>query len=528
MAVNPIQESSNQNPPLPRAGWTILNLDDETHSALALRSFFSRSFLEESVEFFHCQTLENARRCLSERKVHLLLLDIDLGTDKNGKKLKGTHLIPELLQMDRSMQIVMMTGSQDLQDCVEAMRLGAFGYVTKDMPNEMIRLHIEQALRMAKFQFEKCCEEQRKLPTNLDLIGNSSAIRNFRSKLQAMAETIRPVLLIGETGTGKTHSANLLHEYRQQFFKQTKRPFVAVNMGAIPKNLMESELFGYEAGAFTGAVKQKLGIFELADRGTLFLDEIAELPLELQVKLLTVLEEKKFRRLGSMVERKVDFQLISATNRPLQEMMERGEFREDLYWRISTFELEVPTLKDRREDIPDLIRSLLKKVCSDNSVFVSYDDLPQDFIEYLQDSPFKGNVRGLEQQLSRLLLYAPKDRYGKPALHRWREVSGLALKRSSMEIKQNARGLMEFVSQQLDFEAAECPKFHDFMEELGDKIIKASLSRYGNRPTKVARALGLSHATISLRKKRFEKVSTLSPVIKLEKKTSSEDPGPSL
>jgi len=315
-----------------------------------------------------------------------------------------------------------------------------------------------------------------------------------------MAESSRPILLIGETGTGKSHSARLIHEYRKLFLKQKDRPFFSANVAELGKDRIENELFGHEKGAYTGADQMKQGYVELSDGGTLFLDEIGELPLHLQATLLKVLDEKKFRRLGSGTERTSNFQLICATNRSLEDMIEKGEFREDLYMRISTLILKLPNLEERREDIPELVRALLPKACVENSIFVSFEDIPTDFIDYLQDVPFKGNVRGLEQQLSRLLLFSPRDRQGRPLLSRWREVEGLAMKRFSANAKQSPKSLAEFVSQNLDFLSPEFAGYPKFMADLSEKIFRSAFARLGTA-AEVARVFKVTDGAISYRRK---------------------------
>jgi len=493
----------------------ILSLDDEDLSHMQMRSLFEIPLKGvESLHFLTAKTKDEALQVLSAQKVHVLLLDRDLGLDANGVSQDGIQLIPEFRRLDPSMQILMVTGSQDFQHCVEAMKLGAFGYVIKNLDPNVIRAHIEKAVQVARLELERVRAERAGNPALFELAGRSPAMRDLRSKLVAMGETNRPILLIGESGTGKTHSARLIHEHRRSFLKQTKRPFFAVNIAELGKERIENELFGHEKGAYTGAHEMKSGYIELADGGTLFLDEIGEAPLDLQAKLLKVLDEKKFRRLGSGTERSSNFHLICATNRNLEEMVERKEFREDLYMRIATFPLRLPTLEERREDIPHLIRALLPKACADNSIFVKFEELPQDFIEYLTDVPFKGNVRGLEHQISRLLLLSPRDSDGRPQLHRWREVSGMQMKRSTT-VKGHPKSLSEYLSQTLDFRSVEFPGFSTYMEELGNKIFHSAFAQMKNA-AEVARVFKMSESAVSERRKRLglQKKSAIPQLLK--------------
>ncbi len=497
----------------------ILSLDDESLSQSRLKLLFDRPFDDElPIEFLTTQSVTSAKEIIASQKIHVLLLDVDLGRLPDGTLQNGIEAIPDFLQLNCSRQILMITGSPDLQNCAEAMRLGAFGYVTKDMNDDVIRAQIRKAAHVAQLETMQLRSSKMNRSGSVDLAGDSAAMKAVRSRLIAMAESSRPILIIGETGTGKSHSARLLHEHRKQFLKQKDRPFFAVNVAELGKDRIENELFGHEKGSYTGADQMRQGYLELADGGTLFLDEIGELPLELQAKLLKVLDEKKFRRIGSPTERSSNFHLICATNRPLEEMVERGEFREDLWMRISTLLVQLPTLKERKEDIPQLIRALLPKACTDNSVFVSFDDLPQDFIDYLYDVPFKGNVRGLEQQLSRLLLFSPRDKNGLPLLTRWREVPGLALKRFSASSNHTPRTLSEFVGQNLDFNSPDFSGYQEFMSEMSEKIFRSAFARFQG-VNEVARALKLSKATVSYHKRSLRLVTAASkPIVNTEGK----------
>ncbi len=492
----------------------ILSLDDESFSQSRLRLLFDVPLEEGSpVLFLTVNSVSDALQTLATRKVHVLLLDVDLGILPDGTKQNGIQSIPQFLQINSSLQILMITGSHDLQDCAEAMRLGAFGYVTKDMQDDVIRAQIRKAAHVARLEDLRICQSKNARTESIDLAGESYVMKQVRSTLRAMAESSRPILIVGETGTGKSHSARLLHEYRKQFLKQKDRPFFAVNIAELGKERIENELFGHEKGSYTGADQMKQGYLELADGGTLFLDEIGEAPLELQAKLLKVLDEKKFRRIGSPTERTSNFHLICATNRPLEQMVENGQFREDLYMRISTLVVQLPTLKERREDIPSLIQALLPKACSDNSVFVTYEDLPTDFIRYLQDVPFKGNVRGLEQQLSRLLLFAPRDKNGVPVLSRWREIPGLAIKRFSPGTTQTPQSLSEFVGHNLDFQSPDFVSYKAFMDDLSEKIFQSAFARYKG-VNEVARVLKVGKTTVSRHKQTIGLRSSFSSKVK--------------
>lgn len=481
---------------------TILSLDDEDLCHDTLRLLFETPLPEGPVELLTAKTPNEAFEILKNRQIHLVLLDVDLGKDSFGNDLCGINFIPEIKDFDATLQIVMMTGSHDLQHCAQAMKMGALNYMTKDLKNEVIRAHISKALHVSKLERAKIRSARLQNPVYNELAGRSQAMRRVRRDIRSLAETTRPILLMGEPGSGKTLSAKLIHDQRKIFLKQNDRPFFAVNIAELGRERAENELFGHERGAYTGADQMKEGYFELANGGTLFLDEIGEASLELQAKLLRVIDEKKFRRLGSGTERTSNFHLICATNRPLEAMVESGEFREDLYMRISTFILQLPTLAERQEDIPELIKVLLRKACVDNSVFVEYEDLPKDFIEYLKDVPFKGNVRGLEQQISRLLLFTPRTPEGKPELHRWRDVPGIALKRSSRIIKESPKSMIEFISQNIDFKAPDFPGLYPFLDHLSDKLFQSAFAHFDSS-AQVARVFRMAESTVSLRRKHL-------------------------
>lgn len=494
-------------------GPVVLHLDDEEMMRKNFQLAVKDNFPEGSpFSLLQAKTLEEAQKIISSQRVQVLLLDKDLGRTRAGEQLNGIKYIPQLLELEPSLQIVMLTGSKDMDDCVEAMKLGAFGFVNKGLGAKAVFAQVEKALHVYDLLSIKI-QAQKEAGLPLELAGSSKAIRAVRKRLRAVAETPQPVLLLGEMGTGKTHSARMIHEYRQQYLKQTNRPISEVRLASIPAEDLEGELFGSDKG------NSKIGYIEKSHNGTLFLDEIGGIPESIQVKLLRAIEEKKFKRIGSSIERSCHFKLICSTNRNLEQLVEEGKFREDFYLQISTFVLQMPSLKEREEDLPELIRALLPNACQKASSYISFEDLPKDFIDYLRDVPFRGNLKGLEQQLCRLLLDSPRDKQGQPFLQRWREIPGLKIKRSSPEAKLNSKTLSEFVSQNLDFNDPQFPGLQSFLEDLDEKIFNTALARL-SKPVAVARALKLSEGSVSQRRKQLRLISKNLNEAKINSKSS--------
>lgn len=330
-----------------------------------------------------------------------------------------------MLQLQPYLQILVVTGSKKLDDVVLAMRLGACGYVIKGLSEELFVAQVKRALDVADLALEKArAEKSNHQQDEYEFVGNSTSVRNLFDQAKAYGESNRPVLITGESGTGKTITAKLIHETRTKFLKEKDRPFIKVIISALPPSLIEAELFGSVEGAYTDAKKPRVGYVELANCGTLFLDEVAEIPLSAQAALLGVLDDGEFSRVGSSTKLKSSFKLICATNKDLEEMVKTGTFSEALYYRIRAFTIRIPSLEERRDDIPEIIRAVLPKCCRQNNVFVKFEDIPGEVIEFLKENVPPGNIRGIEDQLSRLLILSPKDKQGFPLFKNWRSVPG--------------------------------------------------------------------------------------------------------
>jgi two-component system nitrogen regulation response regulator GlnG len=316
--------------------------------------------------------------------------------------VSGLDLLSRARDESLEVPFLVMTAESTMQNAIEAMKRGAFDYLTKPFDIEEVQLLVERALdvRRLSLMVENLKEEMRpQFTPGSGLVGKSPAMQEIYKTIGRVAQSDATVLLQGESGTGKELIARALH-----FHSGRGGPFVAINCSAIPRELLENELFGHERGAFTGAVERALGKFELADKGTLFLDEISELPLDLQAKLLRVLQEHEFMRVGGREPTRSDARIISATNRELADQVRKGRFREDLFFRLNVVPIVVPPLRARRSDIPELIRYFVQKINREMKVQIS--GLVPDAEALLVEHAWPGNVRELENALIRACVLA--------------------------------------------------------------------------------------------------------------------------
>jgi two-component system response regulator AtoC len=327
-------------------------------------------------------------------------------TDLRMPKLDGLGLLRYILANHRELPVIMITAHGTVDTAVEALKLGAFDYITKPFDNEQLgniaRKAVQQKLLAVKdaVHLTKANDE---LPGRFGIIGQAPSLKHLFSIIEKVAATPSTVLITGESGTGKELVARALFEGSSR----KEKPFIRINCAAIPKELVESELFGYEKGAFTGAVSQKPGRFELAHEGTLFLDEIGEIPQEMQVKLLRVLQEGEFERVGGVKTQKVDVRLIAATNRDLSKEIIDGKFREDLFYRLNVVPIHIPPLRERREDIPLLIDHFRKKFNSRLGRNILH--ITDEALQRLGAYHWPGNIRELENVMERMALFCDGD-----------------------------------------------------------------------------------------------------------------------
>lgn len=326
-------------------------------------------------------------------------------TDLVMPEMSGIEVLKEIKSSKKQLPVIVMTAFGTIQTAVEAMRLGAFDYVTKPFVMEELMIVIKRAIDVTKLQQENIMLK-RQLKSHYkfkDLIGDSSKMQAVYDMIEKIADTDSTVMITGESGTGKELIAKTIH-YNSS---RSQHPFVPLNCAAIPKELIESELFGHEKGAFSGALNTRVGRFELAHNGTLFLDEIAELAPSLQVKLLRILQEREFERVGGMKTIKVDVRILAATNRDLEAATNEGAFREDLYYRLNVIPIHIPPLRERSGDIPLIADHFINEFCKKRkrTPFVFSEEAMERFLGY----EWPGNIRELKNVIERIAILVPSD-----------------------------------------------------------------------------------------------------------------------
>jgi two-component system, NtrC family, response regulator PilR len=365
----------------------ILVVDDEAD----LRELLEITLLKMGLDVDCAESLGQARGYLEEREFALVLTDMRLPDGM------GIDLVREVSAAHRNTPIAVITAFGSTDNAVAALKAGAFDYLSKPVGLEQLRAMVQSALRI-----HKATESvQNVAPAGRPaarLIGDSAIMQDLRTQISRLARSMAPVAITGESGSGKELAARDIHAHSAR----ADKPFVAVNCGAIPEALMEAEFFGYRKGAFTGATDDRDGFFQAANGGTLLLDEVADLPLPMQVKLLRAIQERRVRKVGATTEEPVDVRLVSATHQNLADCVEKGKFRQDLYYRLNVIELRLPPLRERRDDIGLLCRSLLKKLDPSGSEA----DLTPAALDALCRYSFPGNVRELENILERALAFA--------------------------------------------------------------------------------------------------------------------------
>ncbi len=362
----------------------VLIVDDEPD----LLELVSLTLGRMNLETRTAPDVTTARRLLRSEQFDLCLTDMRLPDGD------GLDLVAWIQENRATLPVAVITAHGNVESAVRALKLGAFDFVSKPLDLRVLRKLVGSAIRLSDRLETGASTASGPGPR---LIGRSAAMEQLREMVARVARSQAPVHICGESGTGKELVARLVHERGSR----REGPFVAVNCGAIPTELMESELFGHKRGSFTGAVADKKGLLQSAESGTLFLDEVADLPLHMQVKLLRVVQEKTVRPVGESREESVDVRILSATHRNLAELVAEGRFREDLFYRINVIELRVPSLRERIEDIPDLADAILTRL--GRRMGIEPPQLGEDALEQLREYPFPGNVRELENILERAL-----------------------------------------------------------------------------------------------------------------------------
>lgn len=339
---------------------------------------------------------EEAIKKVKDNELNLVLLDLIL------PDINGLEVLKKIKEEKPDLAVIMFTGFGSIKDAVTATKIGAYDFLEKPSDREKILLTVRNALEKERMQREITILREEALK-KYQIVGISEPIKKIFALIDDIAKTSATVLITGESGVGKELVARAIHTKSNR----QKEPFVKINCAAIPENLIESELFGYEKGAFTDAKAQKKGKLEIADKGTLFLDEIGDLGLSAQAKLLRFLQESEFQRLGSTETIKVNVRIVAATNKNLVKETEQKRFREDLYYRLNVIGIYVPSLRERKEDIPFLADHFLEKYCEENGVPKKH--LTSEAIDFLKNQPWKGNIRELENLIARALILVKSD-----------------------------------------------------------------------------------------------------------------------
>ncbi|WIF68585.1 sigma-54 dependent transcriptional regulator [Metapseudomonas otitidis] len=410
------------------------------------------------------RNVKEAREWLAREPFDLCLTDMRLpdGT--------GQELVQYIQQRHPQVPVAMITAYGSLDTAINALKAGAFDFLTKPVDLGRLRELVATALRL------RSGESDEEASVDSRLLGESPPMRALRNQIQKLARSQAPVYISGESGSGKELVARLIHEQGPR----ASHPFVPVNCGAIPSELMESEFFGHKKGSFTGAIEDKQGLFQAAHGGTLFLDEVADLPLPMQVKLLRAIQEKAVRAVGGQQEVVVDVRILSATHKDLAAEVAAGRFRQDLFYRLNVIELGVPPLRERREDIPRLADVMLKRLAEACSLPAA--TLTRDALEKLKTYRFPGNVRELENMLERAYTLCENDQI-QPHDLRFTETAGAA--------------------EGGEADLAKIDNLEDYLEEIERKLIMQALEETRWNRTAAAQRLGLTFRSMRYRLKKL-------------------------
>lgn len=414
------------------------------------------------------ENLADTRQYLGANHYDLCLTDMRLPDGD------GLELVTEIQQQYPDLPVAMITAYGNVDLAVQALKAGAFDFISKPVDLQILRNLVKTALRLS--DVKNYPQRERRMRDSL--IGDSHAMQQIRSTIEKLARSQAPVYVSGESGTGKELVARLIHERGPR----AEQPFVPVNCGAIPAELMESEFFGHKKGSFTGAVADKGGLFQAADGGTLFLDEVAELPMHMQVKLLRAIQEKAIRPVGAQREAAIDIRILSATHKNLSKLVQAGEFRQDLYYRLNVIELTVPPLRDRSTDISLLANHLMEQLSQDRDATV---ELGEGAMQALMHYPFPGNVRELENILERAMTMREGDVIQQADLH-LPECTDDPLKTETPEFPESGHIPLE-----------------TYLDQVEKDVILKALDKTRHNKTKAAELLGITFRALRYRLKKL-------------------------
>lgn len=430
----------------------ILIVDDEPD----ICGRVARLLQYEGIESVEAHNGLSAKRLLEQDVFSAVVTDLKMpGMD-------GLQLLQWIKDEGPEIPAIMMSAHGDIHDAVQAMKMGADDYIVKPFDPEELVFRLQRLLAMQRLHQQVSSGQQGEKRAVQSWIGESPSMQAMKTMIDKIAPTPSTVLITGESGTGKEVIARAVHDRSER----ASKPFIAINIGGVPENLLESELFGYEKGAFTGAAARKIGMFELAASGTLFLDEIGDMPMHLQIKLLRVLQERKIQRLGSTQSLPIDVRIITATNKHLEERIAADLFREDLYYRLKVIHLHLPPLRERQDDIPLLVGHFIQRYNS--IVNKAVTGIEPEALAALQRYQFPGNIRELENMIERAIIMADGE------LIRMQDLDIGAIAPTRFEPRGS-------------------------LDEIQKQVIHNALLRWEGNRTKAAEELGITRQT--LRKK---------------------------
>ncbi len=454
---------------------TILIVDDEPNYLIVL----SELLKEENFEIFTADNGESALKIIQETDLDLLITDMQMPI------MNGMDLLKATKNFNSDLPVIMITAYGEIEKAVAAMQAGAFNYLSKPFKNDELLVNVRKAI-----EHYSLIQENKRLRSEfqtrygfVNMVGKNQKMLQLYSMIEKVAPTPASVLITGESGTGKELVAKAIHFNCQR----KKQPFISINCAALPENLLESELFGHEKGAFTGAVALRKGRFELADTGTLFLDEIGEMAMSLQAKLLRILQEQIFERVGGSKELHVDVRIIAATNKDLKREVKDGRFREDLFYRLNVLNLHLPPLRERKDDIPLLINHFLKKYAGQFKKTAI--DIKPEVVRLLCRQTWPGNVRELENVIERASILCNND----------------CIELADVELQNEENSplpavAVNFDPENMDLSEARLP---DMLGAIEKNMVQNALKRAGNVQTRAAKALGITKSLLQYKMKKF-------------------------
>lgn len=445
----------------------MLIIDDDVAIAESLRFALRKEY-----DLYFATNIADALSIYQAQEISVIVLDLKLGNEN------GMDLYYKLKEINPEVVVIIITAFGTIESSVEAIKSGIFQYLTKPIDLEDLRFSLSKAVEMDKLHRRVKFAEDDKIKSleNYGLIFYSDKMNEIMHTVNKVKDIDSIILITGESGTGKSLIAKVIHRTGHR----SENPFYSINCAAIPQNLLESELFGYKKGAFTGANTDKKGFFQLADKGTLFLDEIGDLDLNLQGKLLQVIQEKKVTPLGAEASENVDVRIITATNKDLKDMIDQGKFREDLYYRLNVINIRMPSLRERKEDIPHLAQHFIDKysLLLDKPVH----RINNDFFDAIVNMELRGNIRELENIIERAIALNDDDE----------------LSARDIGVINKSENILNGIKSDL------IPIFiGEKLEDIEQKVILATLNQVENNQTRAAEILGITDRTIRNKLKKY-------------------------